>query len=154
MIYTNSTLKSYLTQDYEKDIDFVEAYDYINDLFYGLMAANGNIEEISVYVTNNTIPTDGTFIKYLYDETFTPDWIRALDTSYGNVVYSEITYNALGERIFTMARIMNFGSLNYPYGVLTLSIKEDFIYSMIRQESQEKEIYILNEKGNILSAKN
>ena len=33
MLYTNATLKAYLTQTYEKDIDFVEAYGYINDLF-------------------------------------------------------------------------------------------------------------------------
>lgn len=34
MLYTNATLKAYLTREYNQDIDFVEAYSYINDLFF------------------------------------------------------------------------------------------------------------------------
>ena len=52
MLYTNATLKAYLTREYKQDIDFVEAYGYINDLFFGLMAANSNVEGITVYVFN------------------------------------------------------------------------------------------------------
>ena len=63
MLYTNATLKAYLTREYNQDIDFVEAYSYINDLFFGLMAANSNVDGITVYVFNNTIPTDGVFVK-------------------------------------------------------------------------------------------
>ena len=61
MLYTNATLKAYLTREYKQDIDFVEAYGYINDLFFGLMAANSNVEGITVYVFNDTIPTDRCF---------------------------------------------------------------------------------------------
>ena len=100
MLYTNATLKAYLTQAYEKDIDFVEAYGYINDLFFGLMAANSNVDGITVYVLNDTIPTDGTFIKYLYDEKAAPAWVRELDRTYGNVVYTGITLNDKKERVF------------------------------------------------------
>lgn len=153
MLYTNATLKAYLTQAYEKDIDFVEAYGYINDLFFGLMAANSNVDGITVYVLNDTIPTDGTFIKYLYDEKAAPAWVRELDRTYGNVVYTGITLNDKKERVFSLARIMNFNSLNYPYGVLTLSVKEEYLYSMIRQESEGKSIFVIDEKGSILSTK-
>ena len=153
MLYTNATLKAYLTQTYEKDIDFVEAYGYINDLFFGLMAANSNVDGITVYVLNDTIPTDGTFIKYLYDEKAAPAWVRELDRTYGNVVYTGITLNDKKERVFSLARIMNFNSLNYPYGVLTLSVKEEYLYSMIRQESEGKSIFVIDEKGSILSTK-
>ena len=153
MLYTNATLKAYLTQTYEKDIDFVEAYGYINDLFFGLMAANSNVDGITVYVLNDTIPTDGTFIKYLYDEKAAPAWVRELDRTYGNVVYTGITLNDKKERFFSLARIMNFNSLNYPYGVLTLSVKEEYLYSMIRQESEGKSIFVIDEKGSILSTK-
>ena len=63
MLYTNATLKAYLTREYKQDIDFVEAYGYINDLFFGLMAANSNVEGITVYVFNDTIPTDGVLLN-------------------------------------------------------------------------------------------
>lgn len=151
MLYTNETLKAYLTQAYQKDIDFVEAYRYINDLFYGLMTANSNVEGITVYVLNSTIPTDGTFVKYLYDEKTTPEWIRQLDQTYGNMVYTGIYTNDRNHRVFSMGRIMNFNSLNYPYGVLTVSVKEDYLYSLIHQESEGKRIYIINDEGEILS---
>ena len=154
MLYTNATLKAYLTREYKQDIDFVEAYGYINDLFFGLMAANSNVEGITVYVFNDTIPTDGVFIKYLFDPKAAPEWVRALDQSYGNVVYTGITLNDKKERIFSLARIMNFSSLNYPYGVLTISVREEYLYSMIRQESEGKKIYVIDEKGEILSTKN
>ena len=153
MLYTNATLKAYLTREYNQDIDFVEAYSYINDLFFGLMAANSNVDGITVYVFNNTIPTDGVFVKYLFDTKASPEWVRKLDQSYGNVVYTGITLNDRKERVFSLARIMNFSSLNYPYGVLTISVKEDYLYSMIRQESEGKSIYVVDEKGDILSTR-
>lgn len=152
LIYTNSTLKTYLTQEYTYAPDFVEAYDYINDLFYGLMASNGTVHAISLYSTNKSLPPDGNFIHYLHDET-TSEWIRELSSSYGNVIYSEIHLDEKGTGFLTLSRIMNFGSLNSPYGVLIISVAEDTLYSMIEEESAQKQIFILNEKGNILSTR-
>lgn len=152
MLYTNSTLKAYLTMDYERGIDIVDAYDYINDLFYGLMAANSRLHSICIYVKNESLPTDGTFIKHLYDDQ-TPSWIHTLNKSYGNLICTEIHGGPHGERLLSLGRIMNFGSLNYSYGVLTISVSEEFIYSMLGQEAEFREIYVVNEKGNIISAR-
>lgn len=153
LLYTNATLKTYLTQEYEKEIDFVEAYDYINDLFYGLMTSNSSISGICVYIENETLPDDGVFIRHLREENTVPAWIDDLLSSHGNAVYSEIHSGQSGEGFFTLGRIMNFGSLNAPYGILVLSVKEKVLYSMIEEESEGKQIYILNEKGNILSTR-
>lgn len=153
LIYTNSTLKAYLTLEYQRDADFLDAYRYINDLFYGIMAANSSICSISAYITNETLPADGSFIQYLRDEKSTPEWIRNIKNSNENVLYSEIQQSKNGEWIFSLGRIMNFGNLNSPYGVLTISTAEDSLYSMIRQESEGRQIYILNENGNILSTR-
>lgn len=151
MVNTNEMLKSYLIKSYKKDIEFVEAYTYINDLFFGLMAANSNVDGISVYTLNPSLPTDGAFVKYLFDESAAPDWVRAMDRSNGNIIYTDIHLNTDGERVFSLARVMTLNSYYYPYGVLTLSVKEDYLYSMIRQESVGKEIYILDSDERIIT---
>ena len=151
LVNTNETLKTYLSKTYRKDIEFVEAYEYINDLFFGLMAANSNVDSVTVYVLNPSLPTDGVFIKYLFDEQDTPGWIRSMDHTDGNVVYTNIHLNEDGERVFSLVRVMTLSNYHYPYSILALSVKEDYLYSMIRQESAGKDIYVLDSDGKIIT---
>lgn len=153
MLYSNATLKAYLARNYHRDIDFVEAYGYINDLFWSLMAANEAVAEITIYVQNPTIPSDGAFVKHLFNEKDTPDWVRSLDQSYENPLYTGTYENAYGERIISLGKVMDFTSISYPYGVLSLSMREEDLYSLIRQESEKKQIYIIDKEGRILSTK-
>lgn len=152
LVNTNETLKTYLTRTYNKDIEFVEAYRYINDLFFGLMAANSNVNSVTVYVLNPSLPTDGVFIKYLFEKD-TPDWIRSMNHTDGNVLYTNIHLNEEGERVFSLVRVMTLSSYHYPYSILALSVKEDYLYSMIRQESAGKDIYVLDSDGKIITTR-
>lgn len=61
IIYTDETLQTYLTQTYVDDYSIVEAYQYIDGLFYSFLATNGNIASLCLYVNNETIPEDGLF---------------------------------------------------------------------------------------------
>ena len=154
MLYANATLKAYLTQNYQRDMDFVEAYDYINDLFGGLMAANDSVAEITVYIPNATLPSDGVFVKHLSDEAATPEWVRQMDGTHRNIIYTGVYENASGERVISLGRSLDFTSVSFPRGVLALSMREEELYSLIGQGSEKELIYVVDEEGGILSAKN
>lgn len=153
LLYTNSTLKSYLTREYDRALDFVSAYGYINDLFFGMMASNAYISEIRVYVPNETLPADGVFIHHLTDDSRTPQWIFDLSKNYGPNVHTKVYLDEKGQGFLTLARNMDFGNIHSSYGVLTLTFEENSLFSMIEQESKGRDIYILDENETILSTR-
>ena len=151
LLYMDTTLKEYLSQTYDKSIEFVEAYDYINDLLYGVMAANADIHAITLYPYNETIPSDGLFVKHVDERLRSQSWYEKLSKSYGDAIYSIVNSD---EAIFTLARLLNNHRLQYPYGILTIDIKENVLYSLYEKETLNKDIYIVNADGIVLSAKN
>ncbi|OXS55546.1 two-component sensor histidine kinase [Cohnella sp. CIP 111063] len=151
LLYMDTTLKEYLSQTYDKSIEFVEAYDYINDLLYGVMAANADIHAITLYPYNETIPSDGLFVKHVDERLRSQSWYEKLSKSYGDAIYSIVNSD---EAIFTLARLLNNHRLQYPYGILTIDIKENVLYSLYEKETLNKDIYIINADGIVLSAKN
>lgn len=153
LLYTNSTLKTYLTWEYDKALDFVSAYGYINDLFFGMMASNAYISEICVYVPNETLPADGVFIHHLNNSPQTPQWIYDLSKIYGANVYTKVYLDEKGQGFLTLGRNMDFGNIYSSYGVLTLTFEENSLFSMIEQESKGCDIFILDESGTILSTR-
>lgn len=154
LLYTDANLKGYITKEYTADIEYVRAYYYINNLFYSLLSANHNVKNITLYVHNTTIPTDGLFVKHVYDNMAYLEWLNTPEAAFGNNIYSGMSNNQDGDLIFSIGRILNYNSLNYPYGYLVIEINEDIIYSMIEAESQTKDIYIVDSVGQIISTKN
>lgn len=153
LLYMDKTLQGYLSQSYTKDIQYVEAYDYINSLLYGVMASNADIAAITLYPYRESIPSDGVFVKYIDDALKNTSWYRELTQSSGDVVYSGGS-NDRHEAVFTLARLLNNRSLQYPYGILTIDLKESVLYSLFEKETQTKAIYVVNRDGVILSAAN
>lgn len=153
LIYTDTNLKSYLTKVYKKDYDFVTAYTYINRMMYSLMVANSPVKNISIYTQNTTIPTDGKFIHHIRSEGDSIDWLTG-SASYGNILYKGTSVNTKGETVFSLGRVLNFNNQNYAYAYLIIDVLEDVLYSLIEQESLQKDIYITDENGIIISTKN
>jgi two-component system sensor histidine kinase YesM len=154
LLYMDTTLKEYLSQVYSRGIEYVEAYDYINDLLYGVMATNTDIHAITLFPYNESIPSDGLFIKYIDDKLTAQSWYKELTESYGNTIFSVVTENSSEESVFTLARLLNNHRLHYPYGILTIDVKENVLYSLIEKETMKKDIYIVNNDGIILSTTN
>ncbi len=153
IVYTDTNLKSYLTRDYQEDYDFVTAYQYINRLMYSLLVANSSVYNISLYTHNLTIPTDGKFVHHISPDTSTIAWL-ADPSSYGNILYKGTSVNTKGETVFSLGRALNFNNQNYTYAYLVIDIPEYVLYSQIENESRQKDIYITDENGVIISTKN
>ena len=153
IIYTDTNLKSYLTKYYQEDYDFVTAYQYINRLLYSLLIANSSVQSISLYTQNLTIPTDGKFVHHITSDTSIIDWLIS-PSSYGNILFKGKSVNNKGETDFSRYKTFNFKNQNYAYAYLIFDIPEYVLYSQIENESSQKDIYITDENGVIISTKN
>lgn len=154
-IYLDSTLRLLLTKDYTEDsTEYLDSYIYFNNVINNVLATNPDIRAVSIYTSNTTFPADSVYIKRIDAAAKATNWYESIAHSYGNVTYSVSATTAVTEPVFKLARLLNNNSLNFPYGILTFDIAEADIYRLMEKEDKQKDIYIVNENGNILSNRN
>lgn len=154
-IYLDSTLRLLLTKDYTEDsTEYLDSYIYFNNVINNVLATNPDIRAVSIYTSNTTFPADSVYIKRIDAAAKATNWYESIANSYGNVTYSVSATTAVTEPVFKLARLLNNNSLNFPYGILTFDIAEADIYRLMEKEDKQKDIYIVNENGNILSNRN
>ncbi|KRE34230.1 sensor histidine kinase [Paenibacillus sp. Soil724D2] len=154
-IYLDNTLRLLLTKDYtENSTDYLDSYIYFNNVINNVLATNPDIRAVSIYTSNTTFPADSVYIKRIDAAAKATNWYESISHSYGNVTYSVSATTTGIEPVFKLARLLNNNSLNFPYGILTFDIAEADIYRLMEKEDKQKDIYIVNENGNILSNRN
>ncbi|QNK57777.1 sensor histidine kinase [Paenibacillus sp. PAMC21692] len=153
LLYMDSELRDWLTREYRRGIDFVHAYDYINSLLFGIQLTNTDIDSITIYPFNESIPSDGMFIQRVDEGMREAKWYKELEQSYGNAVYSVVMENGGKQPVITLARLLNNNDMQRPYGVLAIHVKESALYSLFGEEAQASDIYLVNGEGAILSTR-
>ncbi|MFC5406155.1 sensor histidine kinase [Cohnella soli] len=153
LLYMDSQLRDLLIQNYKKGIDIVHAYDYINSLLFGIQLTNSDIDSITIYPFNESIPSDGLFIRHVDEQMKAENWYKELQKSYGNAVYNVMIKRDEKQYDITLARLMNNHDSLHPYGILTIDVKESAIYSLFGHEAQASDIYVVNHEGIILSTR-
>jgi two-component system sensor histidine kinase YesM len=153
LLYMDSELRDWLTREYRRGIDFVHAYDYINSLLFGIQLTNTDIDSITIYPFNESIPSDGMFIQRVDEGMREAKWYKELEQSYGNAVYSVVMENGGKQPVITLARLLNNNDMQRPYGVLAIHVKESALYSLFGEEAQASDIYLVNQEGAILSTR-
>jgi Predicted signal transduction protein with a C-terminal ATPase domain len=150
LIYLDNLLRNYLLHTYgPDDLFYLDAYDYINQTLYKMMAMYPNLTSISIYTDNRTIRSDGLFIRYTED--LPDDMKRKIMAAEGKIT-SFVTTSEDGADTITLARALNYLSLNYPYGILLIEFSERELYSLIVKESNNKSIFIADEQGAIITS--
>ncbi|WP_020619005.1 cache domain-containing sensor histidine kinase [Paenibacillus daejeonensis] len=152
LVYTDETLQAYLTQTYTSDVAVLEAYRYIDGLLYSLLTANSNLTSINLYTNNTTLPEDGLFLKHINLENVQLQYLIELQQTYGDNVFSNVIQDPKEKDVIYLGRMLNFNTQSQPYGMMTIGIYEELLYRLIEKEDQNKNIYILNEKNQIISA--
>ncbi|NBD25733.1 cache domain-containing sensor histidine kinase [Paenibacillus glycinis] len=151
LLYLDTELRNYLVNQYKKnDVYILDAFDYINKSLYKIMAMNPNLKALTIYSDNESLNSDGFFIKHMED---LPQSLR--DRSFhaeGQLTSFYMTDSATNEKVILLARSLNYLSLNYPYGILTMEISEWEIYSLIEKENKNKTIYVADENGDVISS--
>ncbi|RXZ82115.1 sensor histidine kinase [Paenibacillaceae bacterium] len=152
LIYTDETLQAYLTQTYTTDYSIVGAYRYIDGFLYSLLTANNNLASINLYVNNTSLPEDGLFLKHITLENLPIEYLIQLQQTYGNNIFSNVIQDKTGKNVIYLGRILNFNTQSQFYGMMTIGIYEELLYRLIEKEEQNKIVYLLNEKNQIISA--
>ncbi|MFD2614951.1 sensor histidine kinase [Paenibacillus gansuensis] len=151
-LYLDVNLQDYLTRDYSNSTNYLEAYEYINRVFGNIRTTNPDIHSIQVYIPNDKFPADGFYIRPIDGSVRQTGWFKQVSQTYGKAVYGTTIMDQDQNRVFTLARLLNINSLNYPYGILVFEMKEDEIYSLMSKESSNKEIMVTDADGVIVSA--
>ncbi|WP_164472565.1 sensor histidine kinase [Cohnella candidum] len=151
LIYLDTQLRNYLLNDYgANDLSFLDAYDYINKTLYKMMAINSNLKSITIYTDNHSLHTDGFFIKYMED---LPQSLKdQTQKAAGNITLFFANRAGAQGNNMTLARSLNYLSLNYPYGILTMEITERELHSLIEKENNNKTIIVADSEGNIITS--
>lgn len=149
-LFANTTLNSILIYQYTAPMEFVEAYYDINSLLFGMSRTHGYLKNIEIYTTNHTLPSDGLFILHLDSlSERTPSGDTSQPYAYG--WYEGITRHKDGYDEFSYLRIMNYADSQRPYAILRMSMQEALLAEIYQQEAVDKLIYVIDEKGYIIS---
>jgi two-component system sensor histidine kinase YesM len=148
-LYMDAQLRSYLSQYYEGAFYYLDAFHYISRTLESMMTLNLNIEGITIYTNNDTLYSDEKFVRYMKQ---LPEELRdqALHAS-GNIIYTHSDASDGKNARITLLRSLSYFSLQQPYGILAIDINENELFSLIKMESNNKSIYIINDQGMVVS---
>ncbi|MEO2204214.1 sensor histidine kinase [Paenibacillus pabuli] len=151
-IYLDNRLANYLTTEYQDDPSYLDVYNYIGNRIDTIMAAYPDFDSAFIYSNNPSLPKDNYYIKPVTPEVQETELYQKLQQSYGNIIHLSSPQTENGPAMFTLARLLNNNSNQYPYGMLVFQISESVIYSLMEKEAGGKDIFIMNDKGVILSS--
>ena len=152
IINSDSSLQSYLNQDYSK-ASIEDAYYYINKYFKNILSLNTDIVLTTIYCNNNTLPEDQYFIRYINDDILNENWYNQLKNSSGNIIYGDTYKDSSGKYVFTLGRYLNNCVDKNTNDILIITIEESQIYSLIEKNSKDSFNFIVDDLGNIISYK-
>ena len=153
LVYMDPVLTSSLTEVYTDDVGYLEFYGYLNDFFRNILILNNGIYSITIYTSNTTIPSDGLYIKHIDGNTLNSDWYNAASRSPGALMCGRVCSDGSAGHLLTFAQFLNYYNFSHPYGILTMSIREKDLFSLIEKESVNRDIFITDDLGYILSCK-
>ncbi|RAJ01243.1 two-component system sensor histidine kinase YesM [Paenibacillus pabuli] len=151
-IYLDNRLANYLTNEYQDDPSYLDVYNYIGNRIDTVMAAYPDFDSAFIYSDNPSLPKDNYYIRPITPEVQNTELFHKLQQSYGNIIHLSSPQTENGPAMFTLARLLNNNSNQYPYGMLVFQISESVIYSLMEKEAGGKDIFIINDKGIILSS--
>ncbi|NWL90321.1 two-component sensor histidine kinase [Paenibacillus sp. 79R4] len=145
ILYMDSQLRNFLSNNYEKAFYYLDAFEYINRTFSSMLARNTNVKGITVYTNNKTLYSDGEYIRYMEE---LPEEVKNLALQEtGDTIYTRTEANTI-----TLARSLSYFSLMHPYGVLVIQIHDVELFSLIEKENMNKSVYIIDEKGDVVTS--
>ncbi|MEK3984206.1 sensor histidine kinase [Paenibacillus sp. FSL K6-3166] len=151
-IYLDNRLATYLTSEYQDDPSYLDVYQYIGNRIDTVLAAYPDFGSVFIYSENESLPKDDYYIKPVTPEVKNTALYKQLMQSHGNIIHLSSPQSQDNPAMFTLARLLNNNRNQYPYGILVFEISESVIYSLMEEETGGKDIFIVNDKGLILSA--
>lgn len=149
-LYMDGQLRNYLLNNYLEAFYYLDAFSYINKTLSSILILNSNLQGITIYTDNKTLYSDDVFVRYMED--IPPGVQDEATKAAGDSVYLQLQDEETKEYYVTLARSFSYFSLTNPYGILTVNIDDAELFSLIQKENNNKEIYIVDQYGTIITA--
>lgn len=149
LLYNSKDIRNYLTLEYAQDIDWVVAYKHIDEYLYSFMIANANIQHITFYIPNVSIPADGFFVRHMVDFPVEA-WKNHGEAGQELECFSVTRKN--GVDLLLLGRPLNYGQ-GEDCGYLVISVRESTIANLFSQVNDDYCVYVTDAQGTILSVK-
>lgn len=162
MLYTNNKLNILLNNNYKSQDDYFYAYD--NDLKYYLSNYESlykQIYELNIYLTNTSIVSGGGY--YVIDDNIKQEaWYKktnltdrniSVDASY-DYNYSQATLKTPVKHFSIIRKLDNFIYGSVVKKLLKIDIDNNLINRIIKDESLDEDIFIVDNNNNIVFSNN
>lgn len=148
MIYMNQPLYIYLSVDYS-NLSFEDMFFYIDNYIKNVSGVFSEIDRISFYSTNTTLPSDN---FYFYStEDLPTDALKVAKKYNGKpVFFGNVEKN--GKSYIGVIRKMNYYDSGSVENYLYLQIDRQQIESLLQKNSSDKNHYLVTEEGKILAS--
>jgi two-component system sensor histidine kinase YesM len=148
--------KSYISEDGAGGDAMVEKYTDYREFtsLYRNMFNMMSHEPVSVrfYSSNPEILKDFNLISPLTDEIIATGWYSRVMEREGVKVVIDPYINSRGEAVFAMSYKLIYDIAPGLINVLYIEIKESSVYRYINNEAENKEIYVINANGKVVSS--
>ena len=150
MLYTNQRLNSYLNIDYTQ-LSYWEMFSFIDTQLHGISVLNPDINRISFYSSNDTLPRDN---YYFYPREELPaGFEEKISLASGGAVAGGIMkkedYAYVG-----LLRKMNYFTSGEIENILLMQLDTDYLNSQLTSTDDYRQLYLVDYTGQILASSN
>jgi len=152
-LYSSRAIENFISRNYNDDIEIFDAYkSELSPTVDTVLINHKMVKDIVVYTYNSTLNIDSSNIAIIDEKIPDYDVIKDLQTK--RIIWKNEGLNALdgGKPVFYLYRLLNYFKLNKPSGMIRISIYEDYLYSLIKEESQNKDIFVIDSSGNVITS--
>ena len=169
-LYLNTLLNNLLQSAYKEPADIIDATESIRELLGGYTKYRNDIRQILVYFNNATLYSPGVYLVRMTPEQADSKEFRAISSTGAKGYWSESRYvnpsksywstdensvkSGNAELIYTYNKSLNFRNTSGPKDILSLEITESSLYALIKEESRDRDIYLINDDGVVITASN
>jgi len=161
VIFSDRKFKRDLELDYSSDEYFMDYWDNIDKYPSKFIMMNPNRFRIFIHTTNSTLLKE--FIDYTFEhryefinlideDTKKEKWYKDIIKANTGSVISVPYRNRDGKMAFSIGRLLKPAGETDDIYMLLIEILEDELASQIKEEGRNKDIYLLNEKGYIMTS--
>ena len=158
-ILYDRTIINDLNTNYKSNINYLDKYLYAFDPYQKLVRVfNPDSFRISIYTNNRTIIQDRAFINTITDKVTVQPWYQEAVIATGWYI-TEKPYQKMqdnnqlgGELFFSICRLLSGPPVTRYTNVLKVEVPESELYKLIEKEGGNKDIYLLDGNGSIITS--
>ncbi|ACT01213.1 cache domain-containing sensor histidine kinase [Paenibacillus sp. JDR-2] len=157
-IMLDRSLTNYLDTEYrgleateEEFVQYQKDYSTIFDTYSSGLTILNNKTEMVLFSDNPSTIKDRTFLLELTDDLKREDWSQELMKARGDNVFLGLKKDAQNNRQEIVIGRQLASVTNYTH-LLQLSVAESTLYKYIQMETGNKEIYLLDAQGRVMTA--